>query len=33
MHYAQKTNLSSEDPDFFMKAEVHTMLSADKNKK
>lgn len=29
----KKTNLSSEDPDFFMKAEVHTMLSADKNKK
>lgn len=29
----KKTNLSSEDPDFFMKAEVHTMLSANKKKR
>lgn len=28
----KKTNLSSEDPDFFMKEEVHTMLSAGKKK-
>lgn len=29
----KKTNLSSEDPDFFMKEEVHTMLRADKKNK